>query len=89
MCNQTHDRKEPSLFKTDCCVEALTSTFVVAFITLTLMRQPLIPTTLASVGRRVVPQVLTSGGVLDDAVVTRVRMNLKALAVVQDPVVEG
>ena len=68
---------------------ASTSPFVVAFITLTLARHPLLPTTLFSVGSLLVPQVVTSFGVLLLALLILVKINLKLDALEQLPLVEG
>lgn len=88
--HHTHEKKElPILFNTNSCVDASTSPFVVAFITLTLAKQPDVATTLLSVGRRVEPQVLTSGGVDDVAELIRVNTNLKADAWEQLPLAFG
>ena len=74
-----HPKKSSILFNTTACIAASTSLFVFASITLTLMKHEPAgnPNTLASVGRRVVPHLLTSGGVLELAVVTLVRTNVK------------
>lgn len=80
---------EPNLVSTKLCMAASTSPFDVAFITLTLERQPFSATTLLSVGSLVAPHVATSGAAELTASLMRVSTNLNADALVHEPDVEG